>query len=349
MLLTNKSVSKNLQKVINQSETVIAYAAMKSKAYGRGILALTSENRFIITNAPVFRKLKVKDTFTAIDVSFIDFVSEIKMGGAQIYIFMNIKGNDAVLKVFYHPINNDVAVMKFINTIYEQNPSAIPNYLKEEKLIDFLTTKEGTFKITSNKIIVQDYIDDKLEDIKTINTSDITDFDVYPQKMGSKGILYLEVNNEPQTVKFEKTTEENDVFALMAGGTSVMFPLSRMVKIFNKTNANNKTPNYMSDDEIELVTELATKKALGIDVLGNKIFRLTNKNIFFLKIGKAGKLEPFETVPLETINTYREITRGKGDRMNSGLEVVTKSDKKHEYWSVESIDIIIEELNKLLR
>ena len=347
MILTHKSIDKSLKTVTEDNELITDFLAVKSDVHKRSILALSSFGKFIVTNAPFLGKLKIKDTFLATEVERVDFVSEIKMGGPHVHIFMKIKGEDVRFTAFFHPVNNDASVNEMIQTIYKANPSAIPGYLKDKKVIDYLTTKEGIYKLTANEIIVQKYSKNSIEDKEVINVKDITYFDVYPQKMGSKGILYFEINEQAGVVKFEKTTEDQSVMSIISGGTSVMFGLGKLANMFSDSEIQVKGPAYMDDDEAELVTEFATKKSMGIEELGNKIFRLTDKNIYLLKKERSGKLEPIEKIPINNIKSYKQLTKRNKNTTVYGLELVTNDNKTHKYWNLDYIDWILEELNKL--
>ncbi|MCF6366361.1 MAG: hypothetical protein L3J35_09175 [Bacteroidales bacterium] len=347
MIFTKKSIEKNLKTVTEENELITGFLAIKSNVYKRGVLAISSFGRFIVTNAPLIGKLKIKDSFVSEDVESIDFVSEIKMGGPHVHILMKIKGTDTRFTAFFHPVNNDVAVNEIIQTIYKANPSAIPDYLKDKEIIDFLTTKDGIYKLTTNEIIVQKYSNNKIEDKEVINVKDITYFDVYPQKMGSKGILYLEVNNEPRVVKYEKPTEENSVKTMLSGGTSAMFGLGKLAKMFSDSEIRVNGPSYMGNDEEELVTEFATKKSKGIEELGNKIFRLTDKNIFLLKKEKGGKLKPTEKIAINNIKTYQKMSEIGNNVTVYGLSIVTKENVTYKFWSLDFIDKVMDELKRL--
>jgi hypothetical protein len=166
--------------------------------------------------------------------------------------------------------------------------------------------------------------------------------------MGSKGILYMRLNNEDKIVKFEKSTEDNSVSAMLAGGTSVMFTLRSMSDLFIKSGMKINNPSYMTESEVELVTEFAADKALGIEEFGNKIFRLTNEHIYYLKKEKSGKLSVKEQIPLSSIASYKMLSHRTDNKTTYGLQIRTNENKTYKFWSLDFIDLIIEELKKLL-
>jgi hypothetical protein len=348
MILTHKSITKNLSNITDDNELVTNFLAFKSKVYKRGILALTSFGKIIITNAPLFGKVKIQDSFFAKDVEYVDYVSEIKMGGPQVHIILKLKGENIRFTAFFSPVNNDANVNEILRTIYAANPSAIPEYVKNKEVIDYLTTKDGCYKITNDEIIVQELENETIKNKEPIYLKDISDFDVYPQKLGSKGILYLELNNEPKLVKFEKTTDENSIETMLAGGTSVMFTLRSMSDLFVKSGLKLKNPTYMTESEVELVTEFAAKKALGIEELGNKLFRLTSEHIYYLKKEKSGKLSISEKIPLNTIASYKMLSHRTDNKTTFGLQITTTSNESYKYWSLDLIDMIMDELKRNL-
>jgi hypothetical protein len=347
MILTAKSIEKNLETVTADNEHLSKYLAVKSNVHKRGILALSSFNRFYVTNAPLSGKIKVLDTFLAREVEYADYISEIKMGSPVVHLFIKALGKEIKFTAFFHPVNNDTAVNKMISSIYSANPTARPEYLTDTEVIDYLTAKDGTYKLTKNEIIVQTLSKDVIQEKEIIHVKDITDYDVYPQKLGSKGILYLELNNQPRIVKFEKTTEEHSIGAILSGGTSAMFGLGKLSSMLRDSEIQIKSPSYMAENETELVTEFASKSTMGIDELGNKIFRLTDKNIYLLKKEPSGKLSPIEKIPLTAIAGYKSISHRSNDTTIFGLSVTTNDNKTHKFWSLELIDWIMAELNKI--
>ena len=349
MILTKKSITKNISPLCGGDQLfAFLFGQWKKPQKKKAILAATSNAKFFITNTPVFGKAKKLAEFNAQDVDFVDFVSERKLGGSKIFLLMKVKGEDYVFATVPHPVNNDDNAMKMIKMIYDLREDAKPDYLKGKRLIDFITGKEGIYKFTNEQIIIQKLDGDNIVEVERINLKDITDFDVYPQKIGSRAILYLEVNNNPKIVKFEKSTGDASFMEAALGGTKAMFTLQNMCDIMFEADTNVKVPNYMSPDEREIYTDDVTLDGLmGIDTLSNKIFRLTTKNIYLLKKEKSGKLSAIKQIPLDTVTSFTQVTRRKKETVTYGLKITTSNGDKITFWGIDAINYLMQEMKKL--
>ena len=349
MILTKKSITKNISPLCG-GEQLFAFFFFfwKKPQKKKAILAVTSNANFFITNTPAFGKPKKLTEFNAKDVDFVDFVAERKLGGSKIFLLMKVKGTEYVFATVPHPVNGDDNAMKMIKMIYDLREDAKPEYLKGKRLIDFITGKEGIYKFTNEQIIVQKLDGDNITEVERINLKDITDFDIYPQKMGTRAILYLEINNNPRIVKFEKSSGDASFMEAALGGTKAMFTLQNMCDIMFEADTNVKVPVYMSPDEREIYTDDVTLDGLmGIDTLSNKIFRLTTKNIYLLKKEKSGKLSAIKQFPLDTVTSYKQVTRRKKDTVTYGLKITTSEGDKITFWGIDAIRYLMEEMAKL--
>ena len=349
MILTKKSITKNISPLCAGEQLLsFLFGQWKKPQKKKAILAATSNANFFIFKVSFFGKPKKLTEFNAKDVDFVDFVAERKLGGSKVFLFMKVKGTEYVFATMPHPVNTDDNVMKMIKMIYDIREDAKPDYLKGKRLIDFITGKEGTYKFTNEQIIVQKLDGENIVEVERFNLDDITNFDIYPQKMGNRAILYLEINNNPRIVKFERITGDPSFMEATLGGTKAMFTLQNMCDIMFEADTSIKVPNYMSPDEREIYTDDITLDGLmGIDTFSNKIFRLTTKNIYLLKKEKSGKLSALKQFSLDTITSYKQVRRKKKDTVTYGLKINTAEGDKITFWGIDAIGYLMNEMEKL--
>ncbi len=344
MILTQKSIEKNIKKVLPEEESTEAFVFGSGSVHKKLLWVMTSFGKHYFLNTPVFGTPKIKSEFTANDVEQIDFVGETKSLSTVNYVFMKIKGVEERIKLIYHPVNTDFSLNKIIAAIYAENPASVPEQYKDLKFIDFISTSEGVFKFYDKKIIQQVYKKGQIETVREIDYQQITDVDLLPGTEKQK--LYLEIDNQPITAKFRKQTENIGALGIAFGAQS--FHLKHLSEILRKTTIAKPVPHYLDDDENGYGIEKVTlDKTFGLDFVGNKYLRVTDKAVYILKKEKTDKLEVIKRLPLNEISQYKRLKIKKGDDYQYGIEFRLVSGETVSVYQVEMVQYFMNIIHEL--
>ncbi len=351
MILTNKSITKNLTKVLGENK-VNAYVFGFGKKYKKGVLVLTNDNKIVLTSAPLFGQPKIKLSIDAKDIDYIDFVHKVTLNATTFLFFKPKNGEKERFKIPTHFVNDDSSLKKIIFTVYDLNPKAKPAYYGDDILIDFIASKDGTLKIFRDKILIQTMENDEIKTVETIPVEKITDFDMYKQTMATKVTLYLEIDGNPRTFKIQKQENKSTVLETLAGtfeGTVFHdYPTIALIETFKKTNIKRPYPSFLHEGETPLVDEKVVLNELGSETMSNKYFVLTPKRITILQRGKGGKRTVFKEVPIADIQHVTAKIIKKENSTTYGFIFTTTSGEKIKVFDVDYFEYVKKKLQEFM-
>jgi hypothetical protein len=316
MINTTKSITKNFQNCcLNEGENLKLFYTCRSKKLKKAfVLAYTSEKRILMGSVKLFGKMSLIDQYSCSDIQKIELA--VKTGLAPNYfILISVKGEDDVYRIQLENPQN------FIKTVYSENPNSLPEYLKNYTPLSFLAVKDNTMLIfTKEKLLFLNFDGNKTSINEQYDYQEITDFDVYPQKIGDYQNLYLKINNQDRT--------------FLANFYSIDNSLNFLIDTFKQTNINKAVPEYMQDDEKEIVNYVISKQ-LGVG-FGKQRARVTTKNIYLLEKNKNGKLQMFDKIEIANIDKIKADTIGtalKSGNNKHEVIITTKDGKKYNLWN----------------
>ncbi len=334
MLNTDGSIRKAFKKCcLSEGEELEDYALGSSNLWKKVVLAVTNRNRFLFVPFRIFGKPRLLAEFQPRDVHKVEL--GVKTGMVNKYhVRMQYLDKDDEIKFSMQ------SPMGIMSRIFSQNSNAMPDYAKGSEFLGVVAVKDDTLLLfTRDRIIPVKYEKDKFSADGEIRYSDISDYDVYKEKIGNFLNLYMEIQGKPTLY----LADDNQTKALPSLG--IYSNLNFYIDIFKQTDIPRKVPSYMEDGEEEVVTFNRKK---GMSLSKKHKVRVATRNIYLLTAGSNNKLE------LEDKVRIADIERLQADSLSSAIKsggnfheiiLVTKDGQKH---SIQTWDSARTEANKAL-
>ena len=309
MILTDKSIRKNLNKVLGAGNYAYYMYGTHGK-YKKSLLVVTNDDKIMFLRGSFFGPLKVQGSFNFMDISYFDFMIKAPLGQGDTIAYHylmklnngeEIRGKVQTMGLQYKNsastlgLNINIGYSDhfplFVKTIYLRKPEVKPDYIGDKILYAAFYTKTGTVKLLSDKTIFQEFQKKtfSIKTVKEIKAEEIESFEIIPAHQGNDiWVLKLKGEAKPMKTRIGIIKPYTDIELLKTWQISEPFSqLFYFVYYYQQQGVKNYKPSYLEEGEYPLYETRAATGSSGAfatsGAFSKEFVRFTNKGIIFLK------------------------------------------------------------------